>query len=59
VGEMFDDEKEGGSGDEAQVITEIFGELHREERLLYRVAIVLIAQGKRRSQMRLVIFRGH
>jgi hypothetical protein len=53
VGEMLDDEKERGSGDKAQVITEIFGELHREGRLLDRIALVLIAQGKRRSQMRL------
>jgi hypothetical protein len=53
MSEMFDDEKEGGSGDKAQAKTDVFGELHGESRLLDRIAIVLIAHGNRRSQTRL------
>jgi hypothetical protein len=51
MGEMFDNKKNGGSGDKAEIIADVFGELHGERRLLYRIALVLIAQGKRGSQM--------
>lgn len=34
----------------------ILGESHKERRLLYRIALVLIAQGKRGSQWMLAVF---
>src|SRR4030042_2615383 len=50
MGEVLDHQKERGSGDETQVKTDVFGELHGERRLLDRIALGLIAQGKRESQ---------